>query len=112
MRRARHDTIVAGQPIAAGQAVTAWLASANRDEGAFRQPYRLDFARTPNPHIVFGTGPHTCLGTHLTRMMLRNALAELCPALESFELADEPVHLASNEIAGVVSLPLRTKFRV
>lgn len=111
MRRARHDTIIAGKRIAAGEAVTAWIASANRDESAFERPYGLDFARTPNQHIVFGTGPHTCLGSHLARLMLRTCFAELSTAIESFELADAPVHLASNEIAGVVSLPLRTKFR-
>ncbi|MFI0479426.1 cytochrome P450 [Actinomadura sp. 9N215] len=111
MRRARHDTEIAGQKIAAGEAVTAWIASANRDERAFDRPYELDFERTPNRHIAFGTGPHTCLGSHLARLMLRNSFTELCAAIESFELAEKPVHLASNEIAGVVSLPLRTKFR-
>ncbi|MFD8813370.1 cytochrome P450 [Streptomyces sp. NPDC059627] len=111
MRRARRDTTIAGQRIAAGEAVTAWIASANRDEEAFERPYVLDFERTPNHHIVFGAGPHTCLGSHLARLMLRTSFAELCAAIESFELADEPVHLASNEIAGVVSLPLRTRFR-
>jgi cytochrome P450 len=111
MRRARRDSVIAGQKIAAGEAVTAWIASANRDESAFERPYDLDFGRTPNRHIVFGTGPHTCLGTHLARLMLRTSFAELCAAIESFELADAPVHLASNEIAGVVSLRLRTKFR-
>ncbi|MGC0336820.1 cytochrome P450 [Streptomyces sp. SLBN-8D4] len=111
MRRARHDTMIVGQKIAAGEAVTAWIASANRDETTFERPYGLDFARTPNRHIVFGAGPHTCLGRHLARLMLRSSFAELCAAVESFELADEPVHLASNEIAGVVSLRLRAKFR-
>jgi len=111
MRRARHDTVIAGQPIAAGAAVTAWIASANRDESTFDRPYDLDFERLPNRHIVFGTGPHTCLGSHLARLMVRISFAELCAAIETFELAAPPVHLASNEIAGVVSLPLRTKFR-
>jgi cytochrome P450 len=111
MRRTRHATRIAGQEIAAGEAVTAWIASANRDEAAFDRPYDLDFERTPNRHIAFGTGPHTCLGSHLARLMLRSSFTELCAAIESFELAEQPVHLASNEIAGVVSLQLRTKFR-
>lgn len=111
MRRARHDTTIAGQRIAAGDAVTAWIASANRDEGTFERPYGLDFERTPNRHIVFGAGPHTCLGRHLAQLMLRSSFTELCATIESFELAEEPVHLASNEIAGVVSLRVSTKFR-
>ena len=111
MRRARRDTEICGQKIAAGDAVTAWIASANRDERAFEQPYDLDFRRIPNKHVAFGAGPHTCVGSHLARLMLRISFEELSASIEAFELADAPVHLVSNEIAGVVSLPLRTKLR-
>jgi cytochrome P450 len=111
MRRARHDTEICGQKIPAGDAVTAWIASANRDENAFERPYDLDFTRPQNRHVAFGAGPHTCLGSHLARLMLRTSFEELSASIETFELADAPVHLASNEIAGVVSLPLRVKPR-
>jgi cytochrome P450 len=111
MRRARHDTEICGQKIPAGDAVTAWIASANRDENAFERPYDIDFERTPNRHVAFGAGPHTCLGSHIARLMLRVSFEELSASIETFELADAPVHLASNEIAGVVSLPLRIKPR-
>jgi cytochrome P450 len=67
--------------------------------------------RTPNRHVAFGSGPHLCLGSHLARLMLRNSFDELVASIESFELADPPVHLVSNEIAGVVSLPLRIGLR-
>ncbi len=111
MRRARHDTEISGQKIAAGEPVTAWIASANRDESTFERPYELDFSRTPNRHVAFGSGPHLCLGSHLARLMLQNSFEELIASIESFELADVPVHLVSTEIAGVVSLPLRIKLR-
>jgi cytochrome P450 len=109
MRRARHDTEICGQKINEGDAVTAWIASANRDESTFARPYELDFGRVPNRHIAFGAGPHICLGRNLGRLMLRHSFEQLISSIESFELADIPVHLASNEIAGVVSLPVRTK---
>jgi cytochrome P450 len=109
MRRARHDTEICGQKISEGDAVTAWIASANRDESTFAQPYELDFDRAPNRHIAFGAGPHICLGKNLGRLMLWHSFEQLMASIESFELADVPVHLASNEIAGVVSLPVRTK---
>lgn len=109
MRRARHDTEIRGQKINEGDAVTAWIASANRDESTFTRPYELDFTRDPNRHIAFGVGPHICLGRNLARLMLWHSFDQLIGSIESFELADEPVHLASNEIAGVVSLPVRTK---
>jgi cytochrome P450 len=111
MRRARHDTEICGQRIPAGDAVTAWIASANRDEDAFERPYDLDFTRAPNRHVAFGAGPHLCVGSHLARLMLRISFEELSGSIETFEFADAPVHLASNEIAGVVSLPLRVKPR-
>lgn len=91
--------------------VTAWIASANRDESTFEQPYELDFSRAPNRHVAFGSGPHLCLGSHLARLMLQNSFDELIASIESFELAGVPVHLVSTEIAGLVSLPLRIKLR-
>ncbi len=109
MRRARHDTQICGQKISEGDAVTAWIASANRDESTFARPYELDFGRVPNRHLTFGAGPHICLGRNLGRLMLWHSFEQLIATIESFELADVPVHLASNEIAGVVSLPVRTK---
>ncbi len=111
MRRARHDVEIRGVRIKAGDAVTAWIASANRDEAVFDLPYSLDFGRSPNRHITFGYGPHRCLGNNLARLMLQESFGQLIAEIESFELAGAPCHLASNEIAGVTSLPLRIKPR-
>jgi cytochrome P450 len=111
MRRARGDIELHGEKIRAGDAVTAWIASANRDETVFEEPFAFRLDRSPNRHMTFGTGPHLCLGTHIARLMLQVAFEELIAAIDSFELAGEPSHLASNEFAGVVSLPLRVKLR-
>jgi cytochrome P450 len=111
MRRATSDVELHGEKIKAGDAVTAWIGSANRDEAVFDQPYALDFRRSPNRHIAFGYGSHRCLGSHLARLMLRESFEQLAAYIESFELAGTPRHLSSNEIAGVVSLPLRLKLR-
>jgi cytochrome P450 len=106
MRRARHDLVLHGVQIREGDAVTAWIASANRDERAFERPYELDFTRSPNRHVAFGSGPHRCLGSQLARLMVTESLDELMTCIDSFELAGEPTHLVSNEIAGLVGLPL------
>jgi cytochrome P450 len=111
MRHARRDVEMHGVRIRAGEPVTAWIASANRDEQAFGRPYVLDLARSPNRHIAFGSGAHRCIGAPLARLMLRTAFAELFANIECFELAGAPEHLVSNEIAGVVSLPLRVRPR-
>jgi cytochrome P450 len=111
MRRARRDIEMHGEKIRAGDAVTAWIASANRDETVFELPYKLDLGRSPNRHVAFGNGPHRCLGSHLARLMLTESFEELIGSIECFELAGAPQHLVSNEIAGIVGLPLRIKFR-
>jgi cytochrome P450 len=111
MRHARVDTEIQGTKIRAGEAVTAWIGSANRDEGVFVDPYVLNLYRQPNRHVAFGSGPHLCLGSNLARLMLRRSFQAFSVHIESFELAEEPRHLASNEIAGVLSLPLRIKRR-
>jgi cytochrome P450 len=111
LRHARRDVTLHGTLIRAGEPVAAWIASANRDEEVFDRPYRFDPARRPNRHIAFGTGPHRCVGRQLARLILREILDELVTTVESIELAGPPVHLASNLIAGVVQLPVRTRLR-
>jgi cytochrome P450 len=111
MRRARQDVEMHGERIKAGDAVTAWIASANRDETVFDRPYTLDFGRSPNHHVTFGYGAHRCLGNNLARLMLQESFEQLAADIEAFELAGTPRHLASNEIAGLISLPLRVRPR-
>lgn len=111
MRHARRDTEIRDTKIRAGEAVTAWIGSANRDETIFADPYTLDLRRSPNRHVTFGAGSHLCLGSNLARVMLQHAFTELHSRIEAFELAGAPCHLTSNEIAGVLSLPLRVKLR-
>lgn len=111
VRQARRDVEMHGVKISEGDAVTAWLPSANRDATEFARPYILDLARSPNRHIAFGSGPHRCVGAPLARLVLTTLFKELFANIECFELADDPEHLVSNEIAGIVSLPLRVKPR-
>ena len=49
--RATEDTDVGGQKIAAGDKLTMWYNSANRDETKFDKPFRFDVARDPNPQV-------------------------------------------------------------
>jgi cytochrome P450 len=111
LRHARRDVTLHGKLIRAGDPVTAWIASANRDEEVFYEPYRFDPGRRPNRHIAFGVGPHRCVGRQLARLILRETFDELIATVERFELAGPPVHLASNLIAGVVELPVRARLR-
>jgi cytochrome P450 len=62
LRTAKVDVDVAGTAVLAGQAVTVWMASANRDEAVFPDADRFDVGRRPNRHLTMGTGTHFCLG--------------------------------------------------
>ncbi|MEU4928995.1 cytochrome P450 [Streptomyces yokosukanensis] len=106
-RTAARDTELAGRRIRAGDKVVVFHASANRDERVFADPARLDLARSPNPHVSFGDGPHVCLGAHFARLQLRLLYAEVLCVLPEPRLAAPPGRLVSNFINGIKSLPLQ-----
>ena len=64
------------------------IASANRDERAFERAGEFLFDRSPNPHLAFGLGIHSCLGSTLARMEGRIAIASLLRHLDGIELAN------------------------
>ena len=80
-RTAVADFELGGTTIHAGDTVTLWYPSANRDERQFADPYRFDIGRNPNLHLAFGFGEHFCLGANLARWELRAVFRELAPHL-------------------------------
>jgi cytochrome P450 family 109 len=76
-RTARHDTVLDGHEIKAGETVMAWTSAANFDETYFPQSSHFDIRRSPNPHLSFGHGVHVCLGAPLTRLESRIALERI-----------------------------------
>ncbi|HEX4659730.1 MAG TPA: cytochrome P450 [Streptosporangiaceae bacterium] len=105
-RTATADCELAGQHIRAGDKVVVSFTSANRDEAAFRDADRFDIRRHPNPHLVFGHGPHFCLGAHLARAQMRAMFAEMLARTSALAYADEPSFLRSNFQRGVKRLPI------
>lgn len=107
-RTAAEDTVLAGQPIAAGDKVTTWLVSGNRDEAVFEEPDRFDIGRSPNRHVTFGPGGvHHCLGAHLAKMEIRITFEELLSHSADIELAAPPERLRSNFFNGIKRMPVR-----
>ncbi len=106
-RRARVDVDLGGQHIRAGDAVTVWASSANRDERVFDQPMRFDLNRTPNRHLTFGFGNHFCLGAYLGRVQLAAVLESLRRHVVTLELAGSSSQVYSNFMYGYCSLPVR-----
>jgi cholest-4-en-3-one 26-monooxygenase len=112
-RTAVTDTEIAGQPIAAGDRVALFYASANRDERAFADPDGLDVTRQPNDHVAFGAGgPHYCLGASLARLEARAMFEAILTRFEGLEVdpsvdVDSLPRVHSNLIDGFAHLPVR-----
>jgi cytochrome P450 len=105
-RTATRPAELGGQAVAAGDKVTLWWPSANRDELVFDRPFRFDITRDPNPHLTFGHGPHFCLGANLARLEIRVMLGEVLDRLEGFELRGPVERVRTNKHAGVSHVPL------
>ena len=85
-RTATEDTVVEGEPVAAGALVNTCLGAANRDSSRWEDADRYDLFRQPKGHIAFATGPHLCLGIHLARMEMRAVLECLLDRLPGLRL--------------------------
>src|SRR5690349_7517797 len=111
-RTARVDTELGGAEIKAGDKVTTWFVSGNRDETVFENPYAFDVGRTPNPHMAFGPGGvHHCMGAHLAKMEIQIAFEELLARVKTIELTGQPERLRSNFFNGIKRLPVRVTQR-
>jgi cytochrome P450 len=111
-RTAAQDTELRGTQIKAGDKVTTWFVSGNRDEDVFDDPDRFDVGRSPNPHMAFGPGGiHLCLGSHLARMEVRITFEELLSRDVEIELTAKPERLRSNFFNGIKRLPVRVTYR-
>jgi cytochrome P450 len=90
-RTATKDVVLHGAEIKAGDRVTLWYPSANRDATVFTDPFTFDVTRSPNPHVGFGgQGAHFCLGAHLARREIRVMFEELLARTSEIELLREP----------------------
>ncbi|MEU1300481.1 cytochrome P450 [Streptomyces shenzhenensis] len=82
-----EDVEIDGELLPSGTTVVCSMPAANRDERAFADADRMDLTRSPNPHLTFGAGPHSCLGQALARTELQVALEVLLRKLPTLRLA-------------------------
>ncbi|WP_433168451.1 cytochrome P450 [Kribbella sp. CA-247076] len=77
-RYATRDVDLAGAQIRKGDLVTVSLAGAGRDPDVFPAPDTFDVRRAnARRHLAFASGPHICLGMHLTRLEAQTAVDAL-----------------------------------
>ena len=108
MRRNLTDDIeMSGIKMTAGDKVSMWYNSGNRDEAKFDNPWLFDVSRDPNPHMGFGGGgAHFCLGANLARREIRVLYQELHRQIPDIVAVEEPAILHSAFLHGIKRLPV------
>jgi cytochrome P450 len=109
LREVTQDTVIAGQPVKAGDYVVVAVQSANRDTALYPDGDRLDVGRTSGAHLGFGHGPHQCVGQQLARLELSTVLATLPQRIPSLRLAvpfDEIRFKVDTSVGGPVAVPM------
>jgi cytochrome P450 len=107
LRRAAEDVELAGVRIPAGTLVAVNAASANRDPAVYEDPDRLDITRQSPPAILnFGGGVHYCLGSHLARLELTEALRVITQRMPNPRQTGPSPWPGMAGITGPLSLPL------
>jgi cytochrome P450 len=80
-RQTTADRDIAGTVIPAGSEVMLNYAAANRDPDVFEDPHDFRLDRSPNPHVGFGFGIHTCVGAQLGRLEIRIVIEQVLARL-------------------------------
>jgi cytochrome P450 len=91
----------------AGDRVLISSRAANRDPRIWESPDVTDFARPPEPTLVFASGPHRCVGSHLAREELRIVHEEMAGRIPEYRLREgAQLEFHTGTVGGLSSLPL------
>jgi cytochrome P450 len=105
-RKTTEAMEIGGVRMEAGTYLHTSIGGANRDPAVFRDPERLDIGRTPNPHLAFIAGRHSCLGSLLGKMECRIALEAFLARHSRIESAGERRLLGRARFRGYDCLPV------
>ena len=85
-RTTARDVEIDGTRVPAGDKVLLYYAGANRDPREFPHSDEIDIDRGVNRHVVFGAGPHRCIGSNLARRQILIAMEEVLDHLDDIRL--------------------------
>jgi cytochrome P450 len=104
-RTTTHDVEIQETTVPAGEKILIYYAGANRDPREFPNPDAIDIDRASNRHLVFGAGPHRCIGSNLARVQILVAVDELLNSLQNICSApNNEFHFHSGFSRGLTSL--------
>jgi cytochrome P450 len=107
VRQATEDVELGPVSVPAGAFVMASTAAANRDPAMYDDPERLDITRSDPPAMLtFGGGVHYCLGAHLARVELAEALVVLARRMPNLRRTGPAPWKSIFEISGPTTLPI------
>lgn len=106
-RVALEDFDLHGTAIRAGDVLQCAVLVANRDPAQFADPDTFDISRSPNRHVAFGGGAHTCLGAHVARLEAREVLSRAVARWSRIEPLQEGELHPTLMIRTYKSLPVR-----
>jgi cytochrome P450 len=106
-RVCRQDTVLGGVTIKAGDAMLIATALPGLDDRRFADPMAVDFSRANKKSLIFGRGPHVCIGQLLARVELKVFLQEWFARIPEFRIPDDAEVVAAPGLANaVLRLPL------
>lgn len=102
-----QDTVLKGVTMKTGDMVLTPTSMAGIDDRRYPDPMTVDFARDDKRSLVFGKGPHQCIGAFLARTELRVFFAEWLKHIPRFHITPGKTPVAVPGRANAVSyLPL------
>jgi cytochrome P450 len=107
-RTATADVKIRGQLIREGDTVVMLYGSANRDEEVFgSDAEEFKVTRHPNPHIAFGCGEHSCIGSQLARLEACVLFDVLLGRYTKLELTGDVDRMRATMVPGVKRMRVR-----
>jgi cytochrome P450 len=108
-RRATTDAKIGDTKISPGTYVHLAIGAANRDPNQFPDPDRVDIRRSPNRHLAFGSGIHTCAGNSLARMEGQVAIGKLVTRFRTIERAGNYIRGGRARFRGLLHFPIAVR---
>ena len=100
-RNVTRDTELHGQQLSAGDKVSMWYISANRDEAVFEDADKLDITReNARRNLAFGYGIHRCVGARLAELQIGILMEEMAKRRLRVNVLREPERVAACFVHG------------
>lgn len=106
-RRTTRETTIGEQLIPSGTFLHLMIAAANRDESEFKNPDEFLIERSPNRHLAFSHGIHTCAGNSVARIEASIAFARLLDRFPNIQRAGPTVRPQRSRFRVVEKLPVQ-----